>query len=231
VAGRDVLGAEFDGMIEEGPELDLGVAQHVRIGRAPGGVLAQEIGEDPLAVLGGEIDRLDVDLEPIGDAVRIDPVLPGRAVFVVVIVFPVLHEQADDLVALLLEQPGRNGGVDPARQANDNPRARARRRRQACAFEQFGIRHGTGTRATAASREAQLLNFRFYKNRSARFATPTGAKRLSGFRQGESKGTFMPAALWPPSSNEEKPCESAFRPKPGPARRALPRLPKPSRST
>jgi hypothetical protein len=46
--------------------------------------------------------------------------LARRAVFVVIVVFPVLHEQADDFVALLLEQVGSDGGVDAAGQTDDD---------------------------------------------------------------------------------------------------------------
>ena len=43
-----------------------------------------------------------------------------RAVLAVVVVFPVLHEDADDLVALLLEQVGADGGVHAAAQSDDD---------------------------------------------------------------------------------------------------------------
>ena len=59
--GGDAFRAHAHGVVEEGAELDLGVAEHVRVGRAPGGVLAQEVGEDAVLVLRGEVDRLEVD--------------------------------------------------------------------------------------------------------------------------------------------------------------------------
>src|SRR5262245_48227920 len=36
VAGGDEIGAQTERVVEKGPELDLGIAQHVGIGRAPG---------------------------------------------------------------------------------------------------------------------------------------------------------------------------------------------------
>ncbi|CFO27059.1 Uncharacterised protein [Bordetella pertussis] len=106
VPGGDMLGAQRHGVVQEGLELDLGVAQHVGIGRAAGRVLAQELGEHPVLVFGGKIDVFELDADQVGDAGRVQQVLARRAVFGIVVVFPVLHEQADDLIALLLEQPG-----------------------------------------------------------------------------------------------------------------------------
>jgi hypothetical protein len=55
VAGRDQVGAQLHGVVEEGLELDLGVAQHVRVRRAAGLVLAQELGEHAVLVFGGKL--------------------------------------------------------------------------------------------------------------------------------------------------------------------------------
>jgi hypothetical protein len=63
---------------------------------------------------------LDLDADHIGHRSRIQEVLPRRTELAVVVVFPVLHEDADDLVALLLEQPRRHGGIHAAAQADDD---------------------------------------------------------------------------------------------------------------
>jgi hypothetical protein len=114
VPGGDPLGAEAHRMVEERLELDLGVAQHVRVGRAARRVLAQELGEHPVLVLGGEVHRLELDADHVRRGGRVDQVLPGRAVLVVVIVLPVLHEQADHLVAGALEQQRGDRRIDAA---------------------------------------------------------------------------------------------------------------------
>ena len=51
VPGGDLLGAQAQRVVEKGLELDLGVAQHVGIGRAAGLVLAQELGEHAVLVV------------------------------------------------------------------------------------------------------------------------------------------------------------------------------------
>ena len=112
--------AERQRMVEERAELDLAVAEDVRVRRAPGLVVAQEQREHALAVFGGEVDRLEIDADDVRDRGRVDQVLAGRAVFVGIVLLPVLHEEADDLVALLLQQPRRDRRVDAARHADDD---------------------------------------------------------------------------------------------------------------
>jgi hypothetical protein len=73
-------------MVEEGLELDLGVAQDVGVGRAPGLVLAQEFRKDAVLVLGREVDVLDVDADHIRHAGGIEPVLSTGAVLAVVVI-------------------------------------------------------------------------------------------------------------------------------------------------
>jgi hypothetical protein len=118
VPGRDPLGAALDRVIEEGLELDLGVAEDVRVRRAPGPVFAQELGEHAVLVVDGEIDVLDLDAEHVGDRGGIDEVDVRRAVLGIVVVLPVLHEDADHFVALALQQVRADRGVDAAGQAD-----------------------------------------------------------------------------------------------------------------
>ena len=68
----------------------------------------------------GKVDMLDLDADHIGHGGGVHKVDVGRAVFAVVVIFPVLHEDADHLVALLLEKVGGDGGVHSAREADDN---------------------------------------------------------------------------------------------------------------
>src|SRR6266508_143005 len=117
---RDALGAERERMIEEGIELDLAVAQDIRVRCAAGLIVVQEIGKHALAVFAGEVHRLDLDTDHVGDRGGVDQVLPRRAVLVGVVVLPVLHEDADDLVTLALEEPRRNRRVHAAGQADDD---------------------------------------------------------------------------------------------------------------
>ena len=109
VAGGDFVGPQGEGVVEKGFELDLGVAQDVGVGGAPGLVFAHEFGKHAVFVFGGEVDVLDVDADHVGHAGRVQPVLAAGAVFAVVVIFPVFHEDADDLMALLFEQVGADG--------------------------------------------------------------------------------------------------------------------------
>src|SRR3546814_13518336 len=80
VAGGDALGAQVARGVEEMLEFDLAVAQHVRVGRAPGRVLGQEVGEHAVPVLAGEIAEVDRDAEPPADGNGLPAVDPGPAV-------------------------------------------------------------------------------------------------------------------------------------------------------
>ena len=63
VPGGNEIGPHGQRMIEKGAKFDLGVAQYIRVGRAPGLVFGKEFGEHALLVLGREVDDLDVDSE------------------------------------------------------------------------------------------------------------------------------------------------------------------------
>ena len=121
VAGGDPGGAHCERVIEERLELDLGVAQDVGVRRAAGRVLGEKAREHAVLVLGREVDHLELDPEDIGDRGDVDQILPRRAIFVVVVVLPVLHEEPDDLVALLPQQQSGDRRVDPAGHADDDP--------------------------------------------------------------------------------------------------------------
>jgi hypothetical protein len=112
MSGRDPIGAERARMIEERAELDLAVAENVGIRRASRLVFAQEVREDALAILGGEVHRFELDSDDVGDRRGVDQIGARGAVLVGVVVLPVLHEEADDVEALLLEQPRGDRRID-----------------------------------------------------------------------------------------------------------------------
>src|SRR5690554_1414771 len=120
VAGGDLLGAEHLCVLQEHLELDLAVAEDVRVRGAPGLVLGQEVLEDVVPVLGGEVGGVQPDAELLADGLGVRQVFLGGAVFGAVVLVPVLHEQAFDLIALLEQQQGGDGGVDAAGHADDH---------------------------------------------------------------------------------------------------------------
>ena len=68
----------------------------------------------------GEIDDVDVDAEDVGHGDGVKRVLLDAAIFIIVVVFPVLHEYAVHSVSLLFEQGGRYGRVDAAGESDDD---------------------------------------------------------------------------------------------------------------
>jgi hypothetical protein len=136
MAGRETLGAEAARVCERGAELDLAIAEHVRVRRAARLQLGQEVREHPLAVFRGEADLVQRDVEFGADSARILEVRRGRAVTIVVLQ-PVRHEKRLDLAAGLQQEMRRDRRVHAAGQRHD----RARHARHHCAAA--GIAAGT----------------------------------------------------------------------------------------
>ena len=106
-------------IVQADAELDLAVAEHVRIRGAAGRVLAQEMGKYAFTVLTREDDTMQRNRQFVADAARVLVVLGRRAIGVVV-VLPVGHEEPLNRMARALQQQGRDGGVDAAGHADDD---------------------------------------------------------------------------------------------------------------
>src|SRR5258708_12730452 len=64
------------------------------------------------------MDRLELDADDVGGRGGIDEVLARRAVLVVVVILPVLHEQPRHRVAGALEEQRRHRGVHASRHSS-----------------------------------------------------------------------------------------------------------------
>src|SRR5208283_267152 len=96
-------------------ELDLAVAHDVGVGSYPPGVAVQEILDDPLPILAHEVDDAESDPELAGDLPRVGDVLfPGAMPYDLLLVYPILHVGALDVVALVPQQERGDGAVDSA---------------------------------------------------------------------------------------------------------------------
>lgn len=120
MAGGDQVGAQHQGIVQERLELDFPVAEDVGVRGTPGLVFGQEVLEHVVPVLGGEVGGVQVDAQPVAHGLGVRQVFPRGAVLGAVVLFPVLHEQAFDLVALLLQEQGGNGGVHPSGHADND---------------------------------------------------------------------------------------------------------------
>ena len=118
MAGGDVVRAAAHGVVQKGAELDLRVAEYVRIGRAAAAVLLQEVGEDAVPVAPGEVHAVIGDADLVADLPHVVVIGGGGADAVLVLLLPVLHEHAHDLVALFLQQQRGDGGVHAAGHAD-----------------------------------------------------------------------------------------------------------------
>ena len=115
MAGGDGVEAVVAGPLEEHAELDLAVAHHVGIRREAAPVAVEQVVDDAGAVLVHEVDDAELDAEAFGGGAGVvDVLLPGAFADDVVLVDPVLHVRADELVAFALQEERGHGAVDSA---------------------------------------------------------------------------------------------------------------------
>ena len=101
---RYALRAQLFGVFFTRVELDLAVAQHIGIGRAPRSVLCEELLENARIILRGKIHGVNGYSQLVRRETGIRPVLVrGTGA---VLVLPVVHEKADDFVSLFDEERG-----------------------------------------------------------------------------------------------------------------------------
>ena len=108
--------------IEEMLELDLAIAQHVRVRRATDGVFGEEVLEHTVPVFARKIAEADRQAKLAANGDGIAAVVLGPAI-ATAIVGPVLHEQSSDVAASIAEEQGGDRRIHPARNANDDPAA------------------------------------------------------------------------------------------------------------
>ncbi len=79
VAGADGVEAQVERLLEEGRELDLLVAAHARVGRAPGGVLGDEVVDHVELETLGEVPHVVRDADDVRRTLRIHRILDRAA--------------------------------------------------------------------------------------------------------------------------------------------------------
>jgi hypothetical protein len=115
MSGRDCVEAVVAGPGAEHAELDFAIAHDVRVGRQPAGVAVEQVVDDPGAVVAHQVDDLKRNPEVAGHGAGVlDVLLPGTVAEHVVLVDPVLHVRAGDVMTLLLKQQRGDGAVDSA---------------------------------------------------------------------------------------------------------------------
>ena len=118
--GGQLLRAQLEREIQELGKFDFPIAQHIRIGRAARAVFRQKIREHARLVLAREIHAIVGNAQVVAHGAHIRPVSLGGASAGIVLFFPVVHKDARDIMALLLEQEGGDRRIDAARHAYYN---------------------------------------------------------------------------------------------------------------
>jgi hypothetical protein len=118
VSGCKSITAEATNVFKANPELDLSITENIGVGRSAGAILRQKIVENSLPIFCGEIDAVQRDSEFTAYGERVLVIRRNGAIRVVL--FPVRHEEALDLEALLTQQQGGDCGVDTPRKSDDD---------------------------------------------------------------------------------------------------------------
>ena len=126
MAHGNVITAEGQGVIQKGFELDLFVAQDIRIRRPAVAILIEKVLKDIVPVLGREVGLVQWDADLVAHRLGIGQIAHGRAVLRAVVLLPVFHKQALHVVTLLLQKQGGYRRIDAAGHANNHFGARRR---------------------------------------------------------------------------------------------------------
>ncbi len=129
VAGREAVEAELEDARQHEVEAHEGVAPHARIGRAAREIRLVERLDHALAELLLQVPAVIRNVEQRCDAARVLDGVQRAAAAVArrllgVVARPLLERHADDVVALRLQQRGRDGRVDAARHRDGDPHFR-----------------------------------------------------------------------------------------------------------
>ena len=122
VAGGDGVEAETHPPVEEGPELEVAVALDTGVRRPSGGVRMHVRSDDAPVELLGEVEDVVVDPETICHPPGVVDIRHGAATRIRGAA-PELHGGTDDVVTLLAQNGGGDGGVDPTGEGDEDTHA------------------------------------------------------------------------------------------------------------
>ena len=126
VAGRQHVGAELLGGVEQVAELDLLVAGDARDRRFAGGVAFGEAVDDGRGEAALVIEHVVRNAECVGNPARVVDVLAGAAAALAAgggAVVVELQRYSDNVVPGLAHQRGDDGGIDATRHGHDDAQA------------------------------------------------------------------------------------------------------------
>ena len=115
MAGGHGAEAVIFGPGAEYAELDLAITHHIWVGREAVLITVEQVGDNAFAVVLHEVDDAKFNSESVAHGAGVlDVLLPRAVADDVVLVDPVLHVGADEVVPLLFEQERGDGAVNSA---------------------------------------------------------------------------------------------------------------------
>ena len=106
MARCNIVGTKGDGIVQKSPEFHFFVTKNIRIGCSSGLIFREEVLKNPVPVLGRKTGGVQFDADGIGNGLGVGQICHGCAVLGAVILVPIFHEQAFNLIALVFQKPG-----------------------------------------------------------------------------------------------------------------------------
>ena len=123
MAGGDVLRPQLIRPVNQPAKLEILIAHHTRVRRAPGLVFVRKVVDDVLLKFRRLVDQVIRNAQLVADGARIGDGLRAAALVlgtVHAVLRPELERDADNIVALLQQQCRRGGGVHSPAHAADH---------------------------------------------------------------------------------------------------------------
>ena len=119
MACGNVVGSEFLGAGKEGIKFYLSIAEHIRIRCTTFFILIEHIVHHPLSILDTQVYKIEWDTDLTGNHFGNKAVLFPLAVSMKSCgsIVPVLHEQSEHIIALLLQNKSSNTRINATRKA------------------------------------------------------------------------------------------------------------------
>ena len=120
VPSCNFIGTQNAGVVEECAKLNLFIAKDIGVGCPASLILLKKMLEDVIPILSRKVGGVQFNTQAISNCLRVSEVFLCSAVLCAVILFPILHEEAFHLKALLSEQECGDRRINASRHANND---------------------------------------------------------------------------------------------------------------
>ena len=120
MTGRHQVEPELVRPVEEGSELDVLVAAHARVRRAPRAMLGVEVGQDGAVEDRAHVDDLELEPDHVGDGGRVRLGLRAATPVVDSVEMDELHVRTPHAISVPVQDRRGDGGIDAAAHGDED---------------------------------------------------------------------------------------------------------------